>query len=148
MSATEFAATPVANPDTGDVSDRLVPQDGAFAVYVEHIRALNESDWLGLMAQYPDDAEIHMSNGSVAKGRQAIGDMMAEAVRTPEAGGIAGLTFRGQSEFQVGGTVSVQWEADADWLLEPYRGSDAYVSDGRYMKAMVSTFNGDDFKLK
>lgn len=140
--------TPVTNPDTGQVSDRLVPQDGAYAVYAEHIRALNASDWLGLMAQYPDDAEIHMPGGAVVRGRQAIGEMFAEAVRSHESGGIAGLAFRGVSELRVGGTLTVNWEADADWLAEPYRGSDAYVSDGNYMSAMVSTFNGDDLAVR
>lgn len=89
-----------------------------------------------------------MSNGSVARGRDAIGEMFAEAMRSQEQGGIAGLTFRGETEFEVGDTVSVQWEADAAWLQEPYKGSDAYVSDGRFMAAMVSTFDGDDLKRK
>lgn len=143
MSGSTAATTRVVNPDTGEVSDRLVPQPDAYAVYKEHIRALNESDWLGLMAQYPDNAEIHMGGGNVARGRAAIGEMFAEAVRSPESGGIAGLIFSGESELQVGGTLSVQWEADAPWLARPYKGSDAYVSDGQYMVAMVSTFDGD-----
>ena len=142
----ETNAIPVTNPDTGEVSDRLVPQDGPYEVYAEHIRALNNDDWLGLMAQYPDNAEIHMSNGSVARGRVEIGEMFAGAVRSHEQDGIAGLVFRGESELTVGGTLVVQWEADAEWLSEPYQGSDAYVSDGRYMVAMVSTFDGDDLK--
>ncbi len=41
----------------------------------------------------------------------------------------------------VGDTLVVQWIADADWLAEPYRGSDAYVSDGSFMVTMVSTFD-------
>lgn len=133
--------TPVTNPNTGEVSDRLVPQDGPYAVYAEHIRALNDDDWLGLMAQYPDHAEIHMSNGAVARGRQQIGELFAGAVLSHESGGIAGLIFSGESEMAVGDTLVVQWVADADWLAEPYRGSDAYVSDGRFMVAMVSTFD-------
>lgn len=140
--------TPVTNPETGEVSDRLVPQDGAYAVYAEHIRALNNSDWLGLMAQYPEDAEIHMPNGVIARGREAIGEMFAGAVLAHDRGGIAGLVFTGVSELRVGGTLTVNWEADADWLDEPYRGSDAYVSDGRFMVAMVSTFNADDLAIK
>lgn len=144
----DASATPVTHPGTGEVSDRLVPQDGPYAVYVEHIRALNEDDWLGLMAQYPDNAEIHMSNGAVARGREAIGEMFAGAVQSHEKGGIKGLVFTGQSEMTVGGTLVVQWEADADWLAEPYKGSDAYVSDGRYMVAMVSTFDGEDLNKK
>ena len=144
----DATVTPVTNPDTGEVSDRLVSQAGPHAVYAEHIRALNDDDWLGLMAQYPDNAEIHMSGGSVAKGRKAIGEMFAGAVRSPEKDGIAGLVFRAETELAVGGTLVVQWEADADWLVEPYKGSDAYVSDGAYMVAMVSTFDGADLNKK
>jgi hypothetical protein len=100
------------------------------------------------MAQYPDDAEIHMADGMVAKGRGEIGEMFAGAVRSQEEGGIAGLMFRGQSELTVGGTLVVQWEADAEWLAKPYRGSDAYVSDGSFMVAMVSTFDGEGLEKK
>jgi hypothetical protein len=32
-------------------------------------------------------------------------------------------------------------------LAEPYRGSDAYVTDGQYMVAMVSTFEGTDLVM-
>ncbi len=72
-SVSEPSVAPVKNPSTGEVSDRLLAQDGAYAVYAEHIRAPNEDDWLGLMAQHPDHAEIHMSIGAVARGRQEIG---------------------------------------------------------------------------
>ncbi len=37
--------------------------------------------------------------------------------------------------------------AEADFLAEPSRGSDAYVSDGQYMAAMVSTFDGADLMM-
>ena len=89
-----------------------------------------------------------VSGGSVAKGRAAIGEMFAGAVRSHEQNGIAGLVFTAESERTVGGTLVVQWEADADWLAEPYKGSDAYVSDGSYMVAMVSTFDGADLNKK
>ena len=69
--------TPVENPNTGEVSDTLIPQANAYETYAEHIRVLNECDWVGLMAQYPEDAEIHLAGGTVVKGRQAIGDLFA-----------------------------------------------------------------------
>lgn len=144
----ETSVAPVRNPNTGEVSDRLVAQDGPYAVYAEHIRALNGDDWLGLMAQYPDHAEIHMSNGAVARGRHEIGEMFAGAVQSHELGGIGGLVFSGESELTVGATLGVQWIADADWLAEPYRGSDAYVSDGSFMVAMVSTFDDGDLNKR
>ena len=67
------AATPVTNPNTGEVSDTLVPQANAYEVYAEHIRALNAYDWVRIMAQYPDDAEIHLSAGQVVVARDDRG---------------------------------------------------------------------------
>ena len=140
-------ADPVENPNTGDVSDALIPQDGSLAVYEEHIRALNECDWLGLMAQYPNDAEIHLSDGEVVKGRQALGELFAGFVADPADGGLCGLTFTEESRFEVGDTQNVQWVAEAGFLAEPYRGSDAYVSDGQYMVAQLTTFEGTDLAM-
>jgi hypothetical protein len=141
------AADPAENPNTGEVSDTLVAQDGALAVYDEHIRALNACEWGALLAQYPNDAEIHLPGGTVVKGRQAIGDLFAGFVLPVEEGGLCGITFSEESRFEVGGTEAVQWVAEADFLAEPYRGSDAYISDGQYMAAMVSTFDGADLVM-
>jgi len=140
-------ATSVTNPNTGEVSDMLIPQADAYAVYAEHIRALNACDWLGLMAQYPDDAEVHLSAGTVVRGRQAIGELFAGFVLPADEGGLCGITFTEESRFEVGNTENVQWVAEADFLAEPYRGSDAYVTDGRFMAAMVSTFEGTDLVM-
>ena len=141
------AATPVTNPNTGEVSDTLVPQANANEVYAEHIRALNACDWVAIMAQYPDDAEIHLSAGQVVKGREAIGELFAGFVLPAAEGGLCGITFTEESRLEVGTTENVQWVAEADFLAEPYRGSDAYVTDGRYMAAMVSTFEGTDLVM-
>ena len=140
-------ATPVTNPNTGEVSDALVPQADAYEVYAEHIRALNACDWVAIMAQYPDSAEIHLSAGQVVKGREAIGELFAGFVLPAEDGGLCGITFTEESRFEVGNTENVQWVAEADFLAEPYRGSDAYVTDGQYMAAMVSTFEGTDLVM-
>jgi len=140
-------ATAVTNPNTQEVSDTLVPQADAYAVYAEHIRALNACDWVAIMAQYPDDAEIHLSGGQVVKGREAIGELFAGFVLPAEEGGLCGITFTEESRFEVGTTENVQWVAEADFLAEPYRGSDAYVTDGQYMAAMVSTFEGTDLVM-
>ena len=141
------AAASITNPNTGEVSDTLVPQDGAYAVYAEHIRALNACDWVAIMAQYPDDAEIHLSGGQVVKGREAIGELFAGFVQPASEGGLCGITFTEESRLEVGTTENVQWVAEADFLSEPYRGSDAYVTDGKYMAAMVSTFEGTDLVM-
>ncbi len=144
----DTSAISVTNSNTGEVSDELVPQANAYEVYAEHIRVLNDCNWVGLMAQYPDNAEIHLSGGTVVAGRQAIGDLFAGFVSSLEDGGLCGLNFVEESRLEVGGTENVQWVADADFLAEPYRGSDAYVSDGRYMVAMVTTFDGADLVMK
>lgn len=137
--AQEGATTPVENPNTGEVSDTLIPQANAYETYAEHIRVLNACDWLGLMAQYPEDAEIHLAGGTVVKGRQAIGELFAGFVLDRPAGN-CGMTFTEESRLEVGDTQNVQWVAEADFLAEPHRGSDAYVTDGQYMVAMVTTF--------
>src|SRR3990170_3128025 len=90
-------ATSVTNPNTGEVSDMLIPQADAYAVYAEHIRALNACDWLGLMAQYPDDAEVHLSAGTGVRGRQAIGELLAGFVLPADEGGLCGITFTEES---------------------------------------------------
>jgi hypothetical protein len=140
-------ATAVTNPNTQEVSDTLVPQATAYDVYAEHIRALNACDWVAIMAQYPDDAEIHLSGGQVVRGREAIGELFAGFVLPAEEGGLCGITFTEESRFEVGNTENVQWVAEAEFLAEPYRGSDAYVTDGQYMAAMVSTFEGTDLVM-
>lgn len=147
MAQDTVSADPVTNPNTDEVSDALVPQDGALAVYEEHIRALNACEWGALLAQYPNDAEIHLPGGTVVKGREAIGDLFAGFVLPVENGGLCGITFSEESRFEVGNTENVQWVAEADFLVEPYRGSDAYVSDGQFMAAMVSTFDGGDLMM-
>jgi hypothetical protein len=99
------------------------------------------------MAQYPDTAEIHLSGGHVLKGREAIGALFAGLLLPAADGGLCGITFTEESRFEVGTTENVQWVAEADFLAEPYRGSDAYVTDGRYLAATVSTFEGTDLVL-
>lgn len=138
----------ITNTETGEVSADCVPQDGAIAVYEEHIRALNAYDWAAIVAQYPDDAEIHLVGGVVVKGRSAIGEMFQGAVKPISEMGHKGLTFSEVSRLHVGDTVVVNWITHADWLAEPYRGSDAYVTDGKYMVSMVTTFDYDNLKFK
>ena len=36
----------------------------------------------------------------------------------------------------------------ADFLAEPYRGSDAYITKNGLMQAMVTTFDGGALKMK
>lgn len=137
------SAEVASNPFTGETSGALVAQDSPAAVYEEHIRALNSAEWEGQLQQFPDHGEIHLKGGQVLRGRQAISEFIAAGVRSRADGGVEGLTFTEQSRLEVGGTLVVHWIADADWLAEPYNGSDAYVSDGSHMVAMVTTFDPD-----
>ena len=57
-------------------------------------------------------------------------------------GGLCGITFTEISRQVTGGTLAVTWEANAAFLAEPYRGSDAYITDDGLMVSMVSTFDG------
>jgi len=129
------------NPFSGERSDALVAQPSAAAVYEEHIRALNAAEWEGQLQQFPNHGEIHLKGGQVLRGRQAISEFIAGGVRPRAEGGVEGLTFTEESRLAVGDTLVVHWVADAEWLAEPYQGSDAYVTDGQYMVAMVTTFD-------
>jgi hypothetical protein len=130
------------------VLPELVKQASPQAVVDEHIDALNHCDWNRLMAQYPDDAEIHLSGGSIIAGRKAIGELFAGFCKQPADGGLNGISFAPEHTFIVDSTVNAQWVATADFLTEPYKGSDAYVTRDGLMAAMVSTFEGTDLKMK
>lgn len=126
----------------------LLKQSSPQAVVDEHIAALNACDWNRLMAQYPDDAEIHLSGGTIITGRKAIGELFAGFCKPAAEGGLMGITFTPEHAFIVDGTVNAQWVATGDMLAEPYKGSDAYVTRDGLMAAMVSTFEGTDLKMK
>ncbi len=130
------------------VLPELVPQASAQAVVDEHLAALNACDWNRLMAQYPEDAEVHLSGGTVVVGRKAIGELFAGFCKPPAEGGLIGITFTPEHTFIVDGTVNAQWVATAEFLAEPYKGADAYVTRDGLMAAMVSTFEGTDLKMK
>ena len=111
----------------------------------EHIDALNKCDWKRLMAQYPND--LHLPDGQVIKGRGKVGELFAGfCKKRPD--GLNGLKFTGESSFLVGNTLNVMWRAEADFLAEPYKGSDAYVTRGGLMAAQVTTFDGSKLKFK
>ena len=133
-------ADPVTSAN-GEVSDTLIAEDGSLAVYQKHIEVLNACDWVGLMAQYPNEVELHLGGGNVTVGREAIGAVFDGFV-APFPAGLCGLTFTEVSRVEVGGTQVVNWSADGEFLAEPYLGSDAYSSNGKYLDAFVSTFGG------
>ena len=126
----------------------LVRQATPEAVVAEHLDALNACDWNRLLAQYPDDAEIHLSGGTIITGRKAIGELFAGFCKSGAEGGLMGIRFTPEHSFVVGDTVNAQWVGEADFLAEAYKGSDAYVTRDGLMAAMVTTFEGTDLKMK
>ena len=137
-----------AAPSAADPLPPLHRQPTPAKVVKEHVAALNACDWTRLMAQYPRRAEIHLPGGNVVKGREAIGELFAGFVKPPDQGGLCGITFTAQHTFRVDGTLNVQWVANAPFLAEPYKGSDAYVTKNGLMYAMVSTFDGAELKMR
>jgi ketosteroid isomerase-like protein len=118
------------------------------AVVDEHLDALNRGDWDRLMAQYPPDIEIFLPAGVTIRGRDQVGEAFRGMVKPFADGGILGATFTPEHVFAVGDTVNVQWRVDGDFLTEPYRGADAYITRGGLLAAQVSTFQRDQFKVK
>jgi ketosteroid isomerase-like protein len=121
---------------------------GPQAVVDEHLDALNRCDWERLMAQYPPDAEIFLPGGQIVKGREPVGELFRSLVRPFKEGGLCGIKFEVEHSTVVGNTVNAQWRASADFLAEPYRGADAYVTNKGLMAAQVTTFQKDQLKTK
>lgn len=126
----------------------LVQQPSPQQVVDEHLDALNKCDWDRLMAQYPPEVLIVVADGASFRGRKAVGDLFAGFCKSKEDGGLNGLQFTTLSTFTVEGTLNVIWEADADFLAEPYKGADAYVTKDGFMYAQVTTFDGSKLKFK
>ena len=126
----------------------LKKQPSAQAVLDEHFAALNKCDWNRLLAQYPDDAQINLPNGTIVKGRAAIGDLFAGFCKEPKDGGLNGIQFAPENSATIGDTFATQWVATAPFLAEPYRGSDAYITKDGFMQAMVTTFDAAALKMK
>ena len=118
------------------------------AVIDEHMDALNKCDWNRLMAQYPENYQLDLPDGMVVKGREAAAKVFADFVKPHDQGGLCGIKFSPEQTLVVGETLNIQWKAEADFLAEPYKGSDAYETHDGLMVAMVSTFKGADLKMK
>lgn len=116
-------------------------------VLAEHLDAVDKSDWSRLVAQFPENGEVHMLDGQVARGRAAIGKLFVGFV-TPRPNGLKGIRFIPQTKVQYGETIVVYWKAEAPFLAEPYYGSDAYITHDGMMAGMVTTFDGTKLKFK
>ncbi|MEO0960132.1 MAG: nuclear transport factor 2 family protein, partial [Pseudomonadota bacterium] len=106
----------------------LDPQPNAEMTTAEHIEALNACDWNRLMAQYPQEVLIILPNGVWVEGRTEVGKVFEGFCKPRAEGGFKGATFIAEKTKTVGDTVNMSWRVEAEWLAEPYKGADAYVT--------------------
>lgn len=144
MTLLGLAAASAQSPSLPAPKRQSTPQK----VVEEHLAAFSACDWNRLLAGFAPDAEFFAPNGSVVRGRKALGEMYTQVVKPPSKGGTCGLKVTAEHIFVVGETINVQWRADAPFLLEPYRGADAYETHDGLMAAQVTTFDGAALKMK
>jgi hypothetical protein len=146
----KYTAISVANPNNpAQVSHKLVREKTPLAVYKQHITALNNCDWLGLMQQYPDGYTLRQSGqGALVSGRLAAAATFAGFVKPHASGGLCGGKFTTLSMSITDETVAVSWAFDAPFLAATYYGADAYITDDGLMVSMVSTFDGNQLQYK
>ena len=126
----------------------MKPQPTPVKVIEEHISALNACDWNRMMAQYTDNIQFLSKDGGVVKGRKAIGDMFRKALMPPSRGGQCGMKLIAEQVLTVGDTVNVVWRVEAPFLLEPYRGSEAFETRNGLLAAQVTTWDPAAMKMK
>lgn len=141
----KYRAISVTNPNNpAQVSHKLVREKTPLAVYEQHITALNNCDWLGLMQQYPDQYTLRQGGpGALVQGRMEAAATFAGFVKPHDDGGLCGGTFTTLSMSITGDTVAVSWAFNAPFLAASYYGADAYITDSGLMVSMVSTFDGN-----
>ena len=71
------------------------------------------------MAEYPEDAQINLPNGTIVKGRAANCDLYAGFCKEPKDGGLNGIQFALENSTTIGNTFVTQWVATAPFLAEP-----------------------------
>ena len=145
-----YTAISVANPNNpAQVSHKLVREKTPLAVYEQHITALNNCDWLGLMQQYPDRYTLRQGGpGALVSGRLAAAATFAGFVKPHASGGLCGGKFTALSMSITDETVAVSWAFNAPFLAATYYGADAYITDDGLMVSMVSTFDGNQLQYK
>src|SRR3979490_3471655 len=80
----------------------LKKQPTVQAVLEEPLDSLNKCDWNRLVAQYPEDAQINLPGGTIAKGRAAIGELFAGFWKDIKDGGLKGIHFDAEISTQIG----------------------------------------------
>jgi hypothetical protein len=146
----KYTAISVSNPNNpAQVSNKLVREKTPYAVYDQHITALNNCDWRGLMQQYPDQYGLRQDGkGALVQGRLAAAATFAGFVKPHASGGLCGGKFTALSIQITDETVAVSWVFNAPFLAVPYYGADAYITDDGLLVSMVSTFNGNELQYK
>jgi hypothetical protein len=151
VSLISSAAPPSAAPAASAGAQTLPPKKPLSTpqkVIAEHFAAFNTCDWKRLMAQYDDDMAFLSKDGAVVKGRQAIGEMFRKALQPPSAGGVCGITLTPEQTIVVGNTVNIIWRANAPFLAEPYRGSEAFETRNGLLVVQVTTWDPSAMKMK
>src|SRR3954466_3019858 len=101
-------------PQAGEMRLREIrAQPAPQAVLDEHLDALNKCDWNRIVAQYPDDAQRHLLNGTIVTGCKAIGELFAGFCKDPKDGGLNGLNFKVVQSMPVGGACATHLVASA-----------------------------------
>ncbi|MBA3043494.1 MAG: DUF4440 domain-containing protein [Rhizobiaceae bacterium] len=118
------------------------------AVVREHLDALMACDFDRIMQQYPDDAVFMLPNGVWLKGRANVSTLFVGFCKDRKDGGLRGAKFIDEEVNVVGDTVNVSWRLEADYLAEPYKGADAYVTKDGMMQSQVTTFDTTQMKFK
>lgn len=146
MLAVSVSSGPAASQDP--VLPPMQIQPTPQAVVDEHVEALNACDWNRIMAQYPDDVVFMLPGAVAVEGRGEIGKLFTGFCKARADGGFNGLTVIPEKVVAIGDTISVTWRMEADFLTEPYKGSDAYVTKDGLMQLQVTTFDPTDMKMK
>lgn len=136
---------------TMEAQQKLPPikkQPTPMAVIDEHFEALNKCDWNRLVAQFPDNVEFFLPAGVDVIGRQKVGELFQNVVKPAKEGGVCGWTFERVHTFVVGNTITIHWKIVGPGLVEPYHGTDAYITKDGLMASQVSTFVRGDVKEK
>ncbi len=116
-------------------------------VFENHFIQLNRCSVEGLKKERSPQTQLFFG-GTNIKGEKEVDEVFSGFCKSRADGGLRGLKFTEEKAFIVGNVISVQWVAEADFLAEPYRGSDAYVTCGDKMMTIVSSFDGEELKYK
>ena len=116
-------------------------------VYENHFYQLNRCSVRGLKEEVTPETQYFFGGNNI-KGQKNIFEAIEGTCKESTEGGIRGINFKEEAVFIVGNVANIKWVATAPFLEEPYPGSDAYVTCGNKMLAMVSSFDASELKFK